>query len=112
MIRAGLIALTAAALLTAGCKTFDFVGSKGPTITTVSTTPPGALVTVEGFGECLSPCTIELDAPRNITVAKAGYNPQRFVLEPGKKKVDIMLELSAPTTDVDADTLPDLPGAP
>jgi hypothetical protein len=89
----------------AGCKT---LGGSGATIALVSTTPPGARVNVEGFGECESPCTVEIDRPREITVAKAGYNPQRLTLEPGKKRVDIVLELSAPTTGVDETALPDL----
>jgi hypothetical protein len=103
--------IAAGILLLAGCQTLDFGAGVKPTIALISTVPPGALVTVEGFGECQSPCTVELDAPRNVTIAKAGYNPHRFVLTPGKKKVEITLELSAPTTDVDAETLPDVPGA-
>lgn len=74
----------------------------------VSTTPPGAIVRVDGFGECEAPCTIEIDRPREIVVAKAGYNPQRLTLQPGKRRVDVVLELSAPTTDVDETALPDL----
>jgi hypothetical protein len=95
----------AAILFLSGCQTF---GGGGPGLTMVTTDPAGALVKVEGFGECEAPCTIELDAARNITVAKAGYNPQRFVLMPGKRKVEIVLELSAPTTEVDKTELPDL----
>lgn len=95
-----------AILAAGGCQTLALGG--GNTLTQVSTSPPGAVVRVEGFGECVAPCTIELDAPRNITIAKAGYTPQRFVLQPGKRKVDIVLELSAPTTGVDEAQLPDL----
>jgi hypothetical protein len=102
------IQIIAGALLLAGCQSLDFGGGAKPTIALISTVPPGALVTVEGFGECQSPCTVELDAPRNVTIAKAGYNPHRFVLTPGKKKVEITLELSAPTTDVDETELPEL----
>jgi len=99
-------ALGAAALVTlAGCQT---LGGGGSTLTMVETDPAGALVKVEGFGECEAPCTIELDAARNITIAKAGYNTQRFVLLPGKRKVAVVLQLSAPTTGVGKTELPDL----
>lgn len=80
----------------------------GPAIALVETDPPGALVQVEGFGECEAPCTIELDAPRNLTIAKAGYDAQRLTLEPGKKRLQIKLKLSAPTTDVEEEELPEL----
>jgi hypothetical protein len=102
-IRLGAGAL--AVLILTGCQTF---GGGGPSLTMVTTDPEGALVKVEGFGECEAPCTIELDAARNITVAKAGYRTQRFVLMPGKRNVEVALELSAPTTGVDKTELPDL----
>lgn len=100
------LTMLTAILVAGGCQTLSFGG--GNVLTLVSTAPSGAVVRVEGFGECVAPCTIELDAPRNITIAKAGYTPQRFVLEPGKRKVEIVLELSAPTTGVDETQLPDL----
>lgn len=93
-------------LAAVGCQTLSIGG--GNTLSMVSTDPAGAIVRVEGFGECVAPCTIELDAPRNITIAKAGYTPQRFVLQPGKRRVNVILELSAPTTGVDETQLPDL----
>lgn len=98
-----LISLAAAALLASACAT-----TNGPAITLVETDPPGALVQVEGFGECMAPCTIELDAPRNLTIAKAGYDAQRMTLEPGKKRLQIKLTLSAPTTDIEEQELPEL----
>lgn len=91
-----------AALLLSGCKTF------GNNLTLVSSDPPGATVNVEGFGECEAPCTIELDAPRAVTIAKAGYDAQRIILEPGKKKIEVVLKLSAPTTEVDEEALPEV----
>lgn len=95
--------LIAVALSLAACAT-----AKGPQITLVETDPSGALVRVEGFGDCESPCRIELDAPRNLTIAKAGYDAERIVIEPGAKKILVKLKLSAPTTEVDEDTLPEL----
>lgn len=98
--------LLAALSATAGCKTLGL--DDGTTLTLVSTTPPGALVRIPGFGECETPCTIEIDQPREILIAKAGFDPKRVTLTPGKKRVDIVLDLSAPTTGVDETALPDL----
>ncbi len=82
--------------------------TKGASITLVETDPPGALVQVEGFGECEAPCTIELDAPRRLTIAKAGYDAQRLTLSPGTKKLQVRLNLSAPTTAIEEEPLPEL----
>lgn len=101
-----LFGIASAALALGGCQTLG--GGTGTTLTTVSTEPAGALVTVEGFGECETPCTVEIDKPRNITIAKAGYDPQKHVLLPGKKTLNVVLKLSAPTTDVDETELPEL----
>lgn len=95
--------LIAFALSLAACTT-----SNGPKITLVETDPVGALIRVEGFGECESPCRIELDAPRNLTIAKAGYDAERIVIEPNSKKVTVRLKLSAPTTEVEQNSLPEL----
>ena len=70
--------------------------------------PSGALVTLPGFGECETPCTIKLDRTRRITIAKAGYKPRRVDIEPGGGPVTIPLELAAPTEEVDTEILPDL----
>lgn len=96
-------AIALIALLIPACAT-----TGGASITLVETDPPGALVQVEGFGECEAPCTIELDAPRNLTIAKAGYDAQRLTLSPGTKKLRVKLTLSAPTTDVEEEALPEL----
>jgi len=93
----------AAALSLAACAT-----AKGPQIVLVETDPAGALVRVEGFGECESPCRIEVDAPRTLTIGKAGYEAQRTVITPGDRTVRLTLKLAAPTTTVDQETLPDL----
>ena len=98
-------ACVAAVIAGPGCKTF---GGGGPTIVQVNSEPAGALVRVEGFGECETPCTVEVDKPRRAQVAKAGYNPKQIMLEPGKRKVTVTLELSAPTTGVDETELPEL----
>ncbi|OFW99036.1 MAG: hypothetical protein A3E78_00565 [Alphaproteobacteria bacterium RIFCSPHIGHO2_12_FULL_63_12] len=105
----GIFGLAIATFALAGCQTLSF-GGEGTrtTLTTVTTTPAGARVTVEGFGECETPCTIEIDKPRNITIAKAGFDTQKFVLLPGRKKLDVVLKLSAPTTGVDSGELPEL----
>ena len=97
------ISLTLAALCLSACAT-----AKGPKIVLVETEPQGALIRVEGFGECQSPCRIEVDTTRNLTIAKAGYNAERIVIDPQSKKVLVRLTLSAPTTDVEEDALPEL----
>ncbi len=104
MVRAAFV--SAICIFASGCQTINFGADN--TLTLVTTEPAGAIVRVEGFGECEAPCTIELDAPRNLTIAKAGYKPQSFVLQPGKRKVDVILELSAPTTNVDTTELPEI----
>ncbi|MEE2691744.1 MAG: PEGA domain-containing protein [Pseudomonadota bacterium] len=93
-------------LSAAGCKTLG--GGPSSTITLIESDPPGAQVTVEGFGECDTPCRIEIDKPRMVKVAKAGYLAQRFQIVPGKKRVDVKLELAAPTKNVDSSELPEL----
>ncbi|MEM8771161.1 MAG: PEGA domain-containing protein [Pseudomonadota bacterium] len=75
---------------------------------TITSTPAGALVKIEGFGECETPCTIKLDGARNVTVAKAGYKAQRFAVKPGRENVNVILELAAPTDEVSSETLPEL----
>jgi len=94
------------ALALAGCQTLG--GGSGTTLTMITSEPPGALVTVEGFGSCETPCTVEIDEPRNIVVAKAGYEPERLVLLQGRRKLNVVLKLSAPTTGVDETELPEL----
>ncbi len=74
----------------------------------INSTPPGATVTVAGFGECETPCEIKLDDRRVVVVAKAGYKPQRFLIAPEGPTVEVILQLAAPTGDVDAEDLPDL----
>jgi len=77
-------------------------------VTSLTSEPSGASVAVEGYEDCETPCTIQLSAPLNVTVAKAGYKPQRMVLQPGRKKVHVRLELAAPTSGVEATSLPEL----
>lgn len=75
---------------------------------TIESTPAGALVTIEGYGECETPCTVKLDGYRQVTVAKAGYKAQRFGVKPGGKTIQVILELAAPSGEVDATALPEL----
>jgi hypothetical protein len=100
------IVIVAAIALTGGCQTLGMGAGAG--ITTLNSEPPGAYVKVEGLGECETPCRIELDAPRMITVAKAGFKPQRFQVAPGKKRINVVLELVAPTEEVETQEIPEL----
>ena len=91
----------------AGCKTLTG-GVPSSTITLINSDPAGAEVTIEGFGDCETPCRVEIDKPRTVKVAKAGYLAQTFQITPDKKRVDVKLELAAPTKDVDSSELPEL----
>jgi hypothetical protein len=78
------------------------------TLVRVETTPPGAVLRIADFGECETPCTIEIDRERAATIAKAGFEPATIVLKPGGRAVSLTLDLAAPTEAVDATALPDL----
>ncbi len=93
-----------AALCAFGCQS----SGNGARIAVIETEPPGAIVKVEGFGECVSPCSIELDAPRRLTIAKAGFKKRVMEITPGDRRVRVDLELAAPSGDVVADDLPPL----
>lgn len=97
-----LLSLFSVAML-AGC-----ASAPKTSITEISSEPAGAEVQIEGFGTCVTPCRIEIDRPRNVTVAKAGFLAERFQIAPGEKVVALKLRLAAPTKDVDKSTLPDL----
>lgn len=97
------VAICAGAFAAAGCLTTSNDGLR-----TINSTPPGALVQVEGFGTCETPCTIRVDDLRQVTVAKPGFRAQRFGIRPGRGDIDVILELAAPTRGVDAETLPEL----
>jgi hypothetical protein len=91
------------ALLIAACET-----TPSNTLVRVETTPPGAVLSIDGFGECETPCTIEIDREREAQLAKAGFNPQKIILRPGVKTLAIAMELAAPTTTVDEASIPEL----
>lgn len=96
----------AGSLIFAGCAT----GGRSNRIVTIETAPPDALVRVEGFGECTSPCAIEIDAARRVFIAKAGFKPVTIDLSPTSraKAIAVPLELAAPTEAVEAGSLGDL----
>lgn len=83
-------------------------GMFGGGVSEIISTPPGATASIDGFGECETPCTVRVDQARYVTIAKAGYTPQTIRLEPGGKTISVELELAAPTGEVDTQTLPDL----
>jgi len=74
------------------CATFSDVN-------TIESEPSGALVQIPGHGECETPCTV---------VAKAGFTPQHFRMTPGGGDLNIVLELAAPTQEVDTEQLPEI----
>lgn len=101
----GAAALLAVGQTLAGCQT---LGGRAPAYTEIVTTPPGATVTIENYGQCESPCRISHDARRRITVAKAGYVKQTFDVLPNAGEVRVILELAAPSEKVEETTLPEL----
>ncbi len=101
-MRSKLIFVAAGLLALPGCLT------TAGNVRTVTSDPAGALVRIAGYGECETPCTVKLDEVRELTVAKAGYKAQRFRVAPGSKGVHVILQLAAPTQDVDATQLPAL----
>lgn len=80
----------------------------GAKMTEIVTDPPGALVRVEGYGECTTPCTVEFDVPRTVSIVKEGFKDQRLELKPGKSRIALKLELVAPNTDVEETEMPKL----
>jgi|GEM_PF-3090032 len=82
------------------------VGGSG--LTTITSTPSNATVQIDGFKDCETPCAIRIEFPADVTVAKAGYTAERFRLTPGKRSVDVELELAAPTEGVEETELPEL----
>jgi len=106
MNKAALLAIAAISL--SSCQTLSAFGGSSSTIVRVSSEPEGAVVTLEGYGSCETPCTIEIDKPREAKIGKAGYNSQTITLTPGKRSVKVTLELSAPTTEVDETELPEI----
>jgi hypothetical protein len=90
-------------LLAAACQT-----APTTTIVRVETTPAGAVLSIAGFGECETPCTIEVDREREAQIAKAGFKPQTVLLKPGAKTLAVTLDLAAPTTAVDETGIPEI----
>jgi hypothetical protein len=80
----------------------------GSSMLLVQTDPAGALLTIDGVGECETPCRIRLDGPKKAKIAKAGFVAKDYMLSPGKSEVTIPLELAAASDDVDATALPDI----
>ncbi|WP_428409374.1 PEGA domain-containing protein [Hyphococcus sp.] len=91
-------------LLLSGCVTMG----GGSSMLLVQTDPAGALLTIDGVGECETPCRIRLDGPKKAKIAKAGFVAKDYMLSPGKSEVTIPLELAAASDDVDATALPDI----
>ncbi len=74
----------------------------------IQTTPAGAFVSIDGFGECETPCTVKLDQPRRARIAKAGYVTRIVMIEPGDGPIIIPLDLAAASEEVDTQALPDI----
>jgi len=95
------------AMSISACQTLSLLGG-GDSIVKIVTDPPAALVTVEQYGECISPCTIGLDGPRTVKITKDGYIEQIITVKPHSGTLKLKLELAAASTDVDTGSLPDI----
>lgn len=86
----------------------SMLGACASDIIAIKSTPAGATVTVDGYGECETPCRIQLLSPVMATVAKAGYDAKRYRLIPGQTSLLVELELAAPAGNVESGSLPPL----
>ncbi len=84
------------------------LGACAGDIISIKSAPKGATVTVAGYGECETPCRIQLRGPVMATVAKAGYDAKRYRLIPGQTSLLVELELAAPSGTVETGGLPPL----
>ena len=98
------LASAAMAFLLGGCVT---VGG-GTATRMIVTEPPGAVLTIDGAGECETPCSVKLAGPLRARIAKAGFVATTVTLTPGRGDIVIPLELAAPSTGVDTTALPEL----
>ncbi|MEM9169626.1 MAG: PEGA domain-containing protein [Pseudomonadota bacterium] len=80
----------------------------GPRMTTITSDPAGATVSVDGYGKCETPCTLALAEDADILIAKAGFEPFRMTAPGARRKLTVKLELAAPTEDVEETSLPAL----
>ncbi len=74
----------------------------------ITTTPAGAKVSIDGYGSCVTPCTVEILSPVKARVAKAGFRQREVDLAPGGRDMEIALELAAPAGDVEEEPLPEI----
>jgi hypothetical protein len=99
-----MVAAASAVLFLGGCVTTG----GGATTRMIITEPAGAVLTIDGAGECETPCTVKLSGPQRARIAKAGFVATTVMLTPGRGDIVIPLELAAPSTDVDTTALPEL----
>ena len=101
--RVKLLSAAASIMILSACTTFSDTAT-----VKIQSEPTGALVTVDGVGECETPCSIRIKIQRYATVAKAGYLPVTVRLSPGKRNYNIQMELAAASDAVDAVILRDI----
>ena len=75
----------------------------------IKTEPSEAQLTFDTGFVCTSPCKVLLRAPMKVKIAKAGYKAQEKTLsQTASGEVVWVLELAAPTTSVEEESLPEL----
>ena len=75
----------------------------------VDSIPQGALVSFPDGSTCETPCPVLVTEPVQMTIARAGYKAeQRELLAGMTGTMTIIMELVAPTTEVEETALPEL----
>ncbi len=75
----------------------------------IKTEPSEAQLTFDTGFVCTSPCKVVLRTPMRVKIAKAGYKAQEKILsQTVSGEVIWVLELAAPTTNVEEESLPEL----
>ncbi len=97
-------ALAMGALFLAACE----IVPEAPSML-IKTEPSEAQLTFDTGFVCTSPCKVVLRAPMKVKIAKAGYKAQEKTLsQTVSGEVIWVLELAAPTTNVEEESLPEL----
>jgi hypothetical protein len=80
-------------VLALGIGGFVLFGGKKPVLVEVTSTPPGADVTLDGKALGQTPLQVSDPAPgAQVALAKTGFKPARAAFEPGQLRLAVVLE--------------------
>ena len=109
MTRQIIITLSALFALTACVTPFSYEGDARQGYMHVDTYPQGATLSFPDGTNCTTPCRVLVPEPINMVIGKAGYKAVTTTLVRSQKgRAAYTLELSAPTTNVEESSLPEL----